>query len=137
MIDLVDLERRAQGTESVGISNATLRELLALIKSKDADIERLTEALAQPRSCETCGGIASRSGGGDEDLPLCEDCYQTFLAEHLASVCPGCHAVGQEPCAPGCIDAAIAADPEDAIPCLPCGRVSCTCGSADDDEACG
>src|SRR5690348_14988237 len=25
-------------------------------------------------------------------------------------VCPGCHAVGEEPCAPGCIDAELAAD---------------------------
>lgn len=28
--------------------------------------------------------------------------------EMLASVCPGCHAVGGERCAPGCIDAEIA-----------------------------
>jgi hypothetical protein len=25
-------------------------------------------------------------------------------------VCPGCYAIGEEPCAPGCIDAEIAAD---------------------------
>lgn len=33
------------------------------------------------------------------------------LAAGLASVCPGCHAVA-EPCAPGCIDAAIAEERE-------------------------
>lgn len=30
-------------------------------------------------------------------------------------VCPGCHAVGDEPCAPGCIDAELEAERREAI----------------------
>ena len=30
-------------------------------------------------------------------------------------VCPGCFAVGGEPCAPGCVDAAIERDHEEAL----------------------
>lgn len=39
-------------------------------------------------------------------------------AELLANppyVCPGCHAIGGEPCLPGCIDAEIEAEREDAF----------------------
>lgn len=40
-------------------------------------------------------------------------------------VCPGCHAVGEEPCAPGCIDAEIEAE-----------RDSVWVGCADDYNDC-
>jgi hypothetical protein len=35
-----------------------------------------------------------------------ERAYQRLFA-HAPYVCPGCYAVGGEPCAPGCIDASI------------------------------
>lgn len=43
-----------------------------------------------------------------EELELVPD-EEDFI-DDAPHVCPGCHAVGEEPCAPGCIDAEIAAD---------------------------
>lgn len=34
----------------------------------------------------------------------CLRAYEDEVEQGLASVCPGCHAVGGEPCLPGCID---------------------------------
>jgi hypothetical protein len=83
--------------------------------------------------------IVSAVRGRDDDDP-----------EDAPFVCPGCHAVGAEECAPGCIDAEIEAerrhaiehgeygdypndddDPEDEISCLGCDRIRCTCTHAE------
>lgn len=47
----------------------------------------------------------------------CEDfgCPPSEACEEPPIVCPGCHAVGEERCAPGCIDAELEADHRHAI----------------------
>lgn len=37
-----------------------------------------------------------------------------YCAAYPMPVCPGCHAVGEEECRPGCIDAALALESEQA-----------------------
>jgi hypothetical protein len=60
--------------------------------------------MAEPFACPGCGR------GAEESCP--SSCP---LIDNAPYVCPGCHAVGGEKCAPGCIDAEIEREREDAI----------------------
>jgi len=49
----------------------------------------------------------------ESDYELMRSLLEKHDDEMLARVCPGCHAVAPERCAPGCIDAEIARERED------------------------
>lgn len=59
-----------------------------------------------PNPCATLAPLC-------EELPTCEH-FDNCLDEP-PFVCPGCYAIGEEPCKPGCIDAEIAAEREERI----------------------
>lgn len=65
---------------------------------------RLAAALRALDAAGPCGDCALPHGAA-----ACHSCGPTLEAtiEGAPYVCPGCHAVGAEKCAPGCIDAEI------------------------------
>lgn len=59
------------------------------------------------------GRAASGNSVNESDYELMRSLLEKHDDEMLARVCPGCHAVAPERCAPGCIDAEIARERED------------------------
>ena len=101
----------------------------AAMAAQDARIA--AECLARP--CPGC-----RSLDGEHDFA--ETCTLAAELDRMPYVCPGCHAVGEERCAPGCIDAEIEAEAErdfnEGPLCMECGQHECFVhGDGDDEDA--
>lgn len=153
-LDLADLKKRALGRESVGIPNAMLLELVELagMGARLGDL-LLRGALDFARLVHEVDVRVERVAGDPQRIDITVNAAALAMPDQVTVrfdreapfVCPGCYAVGGEPCAPYCIDAEIEADhrhaiesgdyerfdedddPEDEISCLLCGRVACSC----------
>lgn len=103
--------------------------------------ERILTA-EEVRTLSDCGDLshaeAARLCDSHEALRARVAELEALLEEHRPYVCPGCHAVGEERCAPGCIDAEIEAEVErrDGLDyCPDCGALAFF-GSAAAPEIC-
>ncbi len=93
----------------------------------EAEVDRLR---ARVRELEALIGRMRREH--DIDAESMEVMRRDLAHEQAPHVCPGCHAVGEEPCAPGCIDAEIASD-QSGEACRDCLAVDCVCPQSRDD----
>jgi hypothetical protein len=118
-LDLADLKRRAQGTESVGVSNAVLFKLveLAEIGASVGEWFRMLNALARPPVVS-----AERDPSDPHRMNIRVDAW-------CSPILPDTISLSLEK-APAAVDD----DPEDNVPCITCGRAECVCGVFSDDN---